>query len=266
MYWINGQQHEALAPSDRGLQFGDGCFTTARVVEGKIDLLPWHLERMEQAAQRLFLPTVDWGALEREMRHAGETIQLGVIKAILTRGSGGRGYSPHGCKHPTRIVSRSTYPGHYLQWQDSGINLVLSPVQLARNPLLAGLKHLNRLEQVLIRAYLDQTEAHEALVLDSEGMLVECCAANLFWRKGKDVFTPSLDHAGVAGVMRRRVSELLQHSEYSLHQVYEPLETLAEADEVLVCNALMPLLPVNAAQAWRYHSRQLYEFLRPHCK
>ncbi|WP_337261841.1 MULTISPECIES: aminodeoxychorismate lyase [unclassified Serratia (in: enterobacteria)] len=265
MYWINGQQHDALAPSDRGLQFGDGCFTTARIVEGKIDLLPWHIERMQQAAQRLLMPAVDWLALEREMVHAAESITLGVVKAILTRGSGGRGYSPHGCEHPTRIISRSTYPQHYLQWREQGIRLAVSPVALARNPLLAGLKHLNRLEQVLIRAHLDQTDAEEALVLDTTGMLVECCAANLFWRKGKEVFTPSLAQAGVAGLMRRRVIELLAGSEYQLHSVSEPLETLADADEVLVSNALMPLLPVNEAHSWRYHSRQMYDFLRPHC-
>ncbi|HIE2219572.1 TPA: aminodeoxychorismate lyase, partial [Serratia marcescens] len=189
----------------------------------------------------------------------------GVVKAILTRGSGGRGYSPTGCENPTRIVARSSYPAHYLQWREQGITLALSPVALARNPLLAGLKHLNRLEQVLIRAHLDQTAADEALVLDTAGMLVECCAANLFWRKGKAVFTPDLSQAGVAGLMRRRVIALLAGSEYRLHCVSEPLETLADADEVLVSNALMPLLPVNVAQSWRYHSRQLYDFLRPHC-
>lgn len=265
MYWINGQQHDALAPSDRGLQFGDGCFTTARVIDGRIELLPWHIERLQQAAQRLMMPVTDWGVLESEMVHAAESIPLGVVKAILTRGSGGRGYSPQGCENPTRIVSRSAYPTHYLSWREQGINLALSPVALARNPLLAGLKHLNRLEQVLIRAHLDQTNADETLVLDTAGMLVECCAANLFWRKGKAVFTPDLSQAGVAGLMRRRVIELLVGSEYSLHYVSEPLVTLADAEEVLVSNALMPLLPVNTAQSWRYRSRQLYDFLRPHC-
>jgi len=265
MYWINGHQHNALAPSDRGLQFGDGCFTTARVTEGKIDLLPWHIERLQLAAQRLMLPACDWSALEDEMVHAAESIPLGVVKAILTRGSGGRGYSPKGCEAPTRIVSRSSYPMHYLPWRERGISLTLSPVALGRNPLLAGLKHLNRLEQVLIRTHLDQTAADEALVLDTAGMLVECCAANLFWRKGKAVFTPDLGQAGVAGLMRRRVIELLSGSEYSLHCVSEPLETLADAEEVLVSNALMPLLPVNTGQSWRYPSRQLYDFLRPHC-
>ncbi|CAI2441870.1 aminodeoxychorismate lyase [Serratia entomophila] len=265
MYWIDGQRHDALAPSDRGLQFGDGCFTTARVIDGKIDLLPWHIERLQQAAQRLMLPAIDWAACEQEMTHAAESIPLGVVKAILTRGSGGRGYGPAGCENPTRIVSRSGYPAHYLQWREQGISLALSPVPLARNPLLAGLKHLNRLEQVLIRAHLDQTAADEALVLDTAGMLVECCAANLFWRKGKAVFTPDLSQAGVAGLMRRRVIALLAGTEYRLHYVSEPPDTLAGADEVLVSNALMPLLPVNAAHLWRYRSRQLYDFLRPHC-
>ncbi|HFK7184470.1 TPA: aminodeoxychorismate lyase [Serratia odorifera] len=265
MYWINGQQHDALTPSDRGLQFGDGCFTTARVVDGQIDLLPWHIERMQQAAQRLMLPHTDWPALELEMRHAAESIPLGVVKAILTRGSGGRGYSPQGCSHATRIVSRSAYPQHYLRLRERGIRLALSPVPLARSPLLAGLKHLNRLEQVLIRAHLDQTDADEALVLDTAGLLVECCAANLFWRKGKAVYTPDLGQAGVAGLMRRRVMALLAGSEYALYCVSEPLTTLADADEVLVSNALMPLLPVNMAHQWHYHSRRLYDFLSPHC-
>lgn len=265
MYWINGQQHGTLQPSDRGLQFGDGCFTTARVIAGKIDLLPWHLERMQQAAQRLLLPNVDWALFKCEMSHAAKSTLHGVVKAVLTRGAGGRGYSPRGCCNPTRIVSCSPYPDHYERWREEGISLVVSPIQLACNPLLAGVKHLNRLEQVLIRAHLDQVGANEALVLDTTGMLVECCAANLFWRKGKQVFSPSLEQAGVAGVMRRKVIELLIDSDYLLHFVREPLETLVDADEILVCNALMPLLPVNAIQAWRYDSRQLYDFLRPHC-
>lgn len=265
MYWVNGQRHDALALSDRGLQFGDGCFTTARVTDGKVDLLSWHIERLQQAAQRLMLPSTDWMAFELEMVHAAESISLGVVKAILTRGCGGRGYSPAGCEHPTRIVARNNYPMHYLQWREQGISLALSPVPLGRNPLLAGLKHLNRLEQVLIRAYLDQTAADEALVLDTAGMLVECCAANLFWRKGKAIFTPDLSQAGVAGLMRRRVIALLAGSKYGLHFVSEPLDTLADADEVLVSNTLMPVLPVNTVQSWHYRSRQLYNFLRPNC-
>ncbi|WP_127956388.1 aminodeoxychorismate lyase [Serratia microhaemolytica] len=265
MYWINGQASKTLSVSDRGLQFGDGFFTTCRVIAGEIDLLPWHLERMRQAAERLLFPAIDWLLLQQEMQHAAQSVQLGVVKAIITRGSGGRGYSPQGCQAATRIVSRGVYPAHYLQWCERGITLAVSPVVLAQNPLLAGIKHLNRLEQVLIRSHLEQTTADEAVVLDTSGILVECCAANLFWRKGKAVFTPCLQQAGVAGLMRRKVMALLADRDYTLHVVREPLQTLADADEVILCNALMPLLPVTRLETWHYHSRQLFYELKPHC-
>lgn len=89
----------------------------------------------------------------------------GVLKVIISRGSGGRGYSAMNCQAATRILSVSAYPAYYSQWRKQGITLTLSPIPLGRNPYLAGLKHLNRLEQVLIRSHLEQTDADEALVL-----------------------------------------------------------------------------------------------------
>ncbi|ELM3738736.1 aminodeoxychorismate lyase [Yersinia ruckeri] len=265
MFLINGVVQDQLSATDRGLQFGDGCFTTARVVNGQICWLPMHIQRLQQEAERLLLPTIDWSLLQQEMTELAHQSAQGVVKVILTRGSGGRGYSGVGCEHPTRILSLSDYPAHYSLWCEQGITLALSPIPLAQNPLLAGIKHLNRLEQVLIRAHLEQTTADEALVLDTAGHLVECCAANLFWRKGDTVFTPDLSQSGVAGIMRRRIMARLFASKYKLHCVSEPLETLQDADEVLICNALMPLISVNQAHKWIYSSRQLYEFLRPHC-
>lgn len=265
MYWINGILQDHLKVTDRGIHFGDGCFTTAYICHGRIELLSWHLERLQHATERLLIPALAWSQLQQEMEQSVKAVAQGVLKVIITRGSGGAGYSGKGCENPTRILAIAPYPQHYLRWRQSGITLILSAVALARNPLLAGLKHLNRLEQVLIRTHLEQTVAHEAVVLDTEGMLVECCAANLFWRKGDQVYTPALTHSGVTGVMRRQIMALLQDSHYSLHVVTQPLATLADADEVLICNALMPLLPVNHVQNWSYHSRQLFDFLNPLC-
>jgi len=265
MYWINGQQQNEIAVSDRGLQFGDGGFTTARIEAGQIQLLPMHIQRLQQASARLLLPELDWPLLTAEMQQAAASTVQGVLKVILTRGSGGRGYSGQGCSQATRIITVSAYPTHYSDWQQQGIRLALSPVMLGRNPLLAGLKHLNRLEQVLIRQHLDNTDAQEALVLDTAGLLVECCAANLFWRKGQQVFTPSVNQAGVDGIMRRHILALLAESPYQAQVVEQPLIALADADEVLVSNALMPILPVNQAEQWQYSSRQLYHFLHSHC-
>ncbi|MFW5387270.1 aminodeoxychorismate lyase [Yersinia sp. 2542 StPb PI] len=265
MFWINGIEQNLISASDRSVQFGDGCFTTARVSHGRVVWLDKHILRLQQATERLLMPTVNWNALTKEMVEAANHTEDGVLKVIISRGSGGRGYSGTACQHPTRIISLSDYPAHYHSWRERGISLALSPVTLARSPLLAGVKHLNRLEQVLIRAHLEQTEADETLVLDTAGLLVECCAANLFWRKGDAIFTPDLSLSGVDGIMRQMIITCLAGHGQQVAIVAQPLEALADADEIIVCNALMPLLPVNRADKWLYHSRQLFDFLNQHC-
>jgi len=99
------------------------------------------------------------------------------------------------------------------------------------------------------------------LVMDTSGMLVECCAANIFWREGNQVFTPDLSHSGVDGIMRQRLINLLNASElFSLEIVSEPVSRLAKADEVIICNALMPILPVKQVENWHYGASKLYDF------
>lgn len=266
MFWINGKPRRQLPLGDRATQFGDGFFTTARVRAGLIDLLPYHLERLAQAAERLLFPMVDWQALRLEMRSVAELQRQGVLKVIISRGRGARGYSAADCKAPTRILSCAPAPAHYDAWRHRGVNLSLSPVRLACSPLLAGIKHLNRLEQVLVRAHLDRDAgADEALVLDTEGKVVECCAANIFWRKGNVVYTPDLTQAGVAGVMRRHIIRLLADSPFTLDEVRALPADLDDAQEVLICNALMPVLPVSRIEQRRYAAGALYEFVSPHC-
>ena len=119
---------------------------------------------------------------------------------------------------------------------------------------------------MLIRSHLEQTDADEALVLDSEGWVTECCAANLFWRKGQDVFTPRLDQAGVNGIMRQHIIAQLAASPYQLIEVVALPEALADADEVLICNALMPLAPVQHYAGLDWPSRELYQYLAPLCE
>ncbi|MGM5618031.1 aminodeoxychorismate lyase [Klebsiella sp. K5-308] len=266
MYLINGAESETLAVNDRSVQFGDGCFTTARIVRGRVQLLSAHLARLQKACEQLFIPYDDWALLAHEMAHLAQPHQDGVLKVIITRGAGGRGYSAAGCVNPVRILSVSPWPEHYLRWREEGISVTLSPVRLGRNPSLAGLKHLNRLEQVLIRSHLEQTDADEALVLDSDGWLTECCAANLFWRKGSDVFTPRLDRAGVNGIMRQYILAKLAPSPFRVVEATMRPEALSEADEVLVCNALMPLVPVRRWNDKRWSTRELYHFLAPLCE
>jgi len=103
-------------------------------------------------------------------------------------------------------------------------------------------------------------------VVDTAGMLVECCAANLFWRKGHQVFTPDLTHSGVAGIMRQRIISVLQQRwDLSIEEVSEAPQALSDAEEVIICNALMPILPVKKIENWHYNDSQLFDFLTPYC-
>lgn len=266
MFLINGQWHSEISASDRAVQFGDGCFTTARILRGQVRYLSAHLRRLEQACEALLITQVDWQALEQEISSLVKGQTDGVLKVILSRGAGGRGYSASLCESPSRILSISPRPTFYDAWRQQGVKLALSPIRLGQNPALAGIKHLNRLEQVLIRTRLEQTDAQEALVLDSDGLLVECCAANLFWRKGDQVFTPYVDKSGVNGTMRQHIISALENSPWHCQQVRETSDTLADADEVIICNALMPVIPVRQAETWHYNLGALYQFLAPLCE
>lgn len=263
MFLINGHKQESLAVSDRATQFGDGCFTTARVIDGKVSLLSAHIQRLQDACQRLMISCDFWPQLEQEMKTLAAEQQNGVLKVVISRGSGGRGYSTLNSGPATRILSVTAYPAHYDRLRNEGMTLALSPVRLGRNPHLAGIKHLNRLEQVLIRSHLEQTNADEALVLDSEGWVTECCAANLFWRKGNVVYTPRLDQAGVNGIMRQFCIRLLAQSSYQLVEVQASLEESLQADELLHDGeAIQVVLSSQASAEFHGDAFMLYRRMR----
>lgn len=278
MFLINGNWQNNLSVTDRAIQFGDGCFTTARILGGQVQLLARHIQRLCVACSRLSITPPDWRQLSEEMQQLARlsspavsekpqqsSRNQAVLKVIISRGSGGRGYSPAACHNSTRILWLTDYPQHYDCWRQQGVKLALSAVRLGCNPLLAGIKHLNRLEQVLIRQQL-ASDAQEALVLDSDGMLIECAAANLFWCQGNDIFTPQLEQCGVAGVMRQYIIDLLEQHGRVVHQVRRPLADIQHASEMLICNALMPVLPVRQAQHWLFDCHELYHFLAPLCE
>ncbi|MEY0452384.1 aminodeoxychorismate lyase [Proteus terrae] len=270
MYWVNGQQQQNVDASDRAVQFGDGCFTTLAVELGDPVLLSAHINRLKQGCNALFLPHPNWSELEKQIIDVASLAQTkSVIKIIISRGYGGRGYSSNGFITPTVIISLSSYPTHYLRQQNEGVSLGISPVTLGQNPLLAGIKHLNRLEQVLIKYHLEKTEFDDALVCDNEGYLVEANAANLFWRKGDSLFTPNLINSGVNGIMRQSIFQLAQKNHWKIDIVREKPETLYQANEIWLTNALMPVIPVSQItfsddKCYKYPSRDYYHVVLQH--
>ena len=254
---INGISSNTISAIDRGLAYGDGLFSTIKLEFG--DVIDWqlHLERMQLGATRLFFPDVDWLALEKEVFESAQRVKVAphsVLKVILSRGSGGRGYSVEGCDQPLRIISLSTFPTHYLQWQQKGIAIVRCETQLGRNKQLAGLKSLARLEQVLIKQELASKEAVEGLVSDEFGHVIEGCAANLFIYLNAQWVTPKLDYCGVAGVMRKRI---LQHDLIGVLEKEISLDDVEQASCLCLTNALMGIVPIKQYQQKIYSKKQL---------
>ena len=213
---------------------------------GKVRLWPYHLDRLQETLVRLDICPPDWEALAQTVNQlAASYPDKGGLKVLISRGSGGRGYSAAGCTDTQVVVSNFAWPEHYRQWQLQGIAMGVCQQRLSHSPMLAGYKHLNRLEQVLLKREAEQHQWLDAVALDVAGNVVEAIASNIFWRKGNTVYTPDLALSGVRGVMRRHVLQLVTELDYCLEIVNSPLDSLLCADEVFITNALMALVPVN---------------------
>lgn len=238
---VDGQEADSISIYDRGLAYGDGCFTTALIIDGEVAMLAQHLNRLVVQSQQLGLPKFDINALKDSMSEISAGINIGIVKVIITCGSGGRGYSRHGAEQAKVIVSVYDYPKIYPQWQKHGISLGISEQKLGINPMLAGLKHLNRLEQVMLRAELDKRPEDDLLVCDINGSVIECCSANVFWLKAGQWQTPILNTAGVAGLMRANI--LLNNVE--IQQGHYSLAQLDNIDAMFITNAILGIVPVK---------------------
>ena len=257
MMLINGKKSNKIAATDRGLAYGDGLFSTIKVESGQLCLWAFHLQRLQLGAKRLFFPDIDWCVLTNEVELLAASLadkSNAVIKVIITRGSGGRGYSIQGCSEPLRILSDHDYPHFYRQWQSEGIDVIQCQQTLSINPQLAGLKTLNRLEQVLIKCELERHHALEGIVCDTDGNVIEACTANVFLYLNKQWVTPQLDGCGVKGVKRRQVMESALKANISMIEKQVSIDDLFNADAVFVTNALMGIVPIKKFQAHHYSS------------
>ncbi|PKG38687.1 aminodeoxychorismate lyase [Psychromonas sp. Urea-02u-13] len=248
---INGIKSNQINALDRGLAYGDGLFTTINVEFGVAQLWDFHLQRLTLGAQKLFFPDIDWQQLSTEVIQTAALFAAEpnhVLKVILTRGSGGRGYSAKGCDSVMRIISNGTYPEFYFDWQKKGIDVILCESTLSSNKQLAGLKTLNRLDQVLIKNELESKQAVEGLVCDDNGYVIEACTANIFIYLDGIWQTPILDKSGVAGVQRRNIMSRAKATGIDIIESYIHQDKLSEATAICLTNALMGVVPVKRYQ------------------
>ena len=245
------QPCDAIAPNDRGFLYGDGLFSSVRVREGVPRLWAHHIDRLQQAQQRLGLQ-FDLTELTRQAFEYAAQLQHGTLKIIVSRGAGQRGYLPP--DQPAAVyfqlfpsAARSDEPqadGVFVV--DQIASGVLQAPRLGHvMPELAGLKTLNRLEQVLLRQALVQTTWSEGLVLDLDGMVVEGVQSNCWWLREGQWQTPCLQRAGIAGVMRAEIMRRMQQRQIDFGQVRLHVGELHQIESLFFCNTITGILAVN---------------------
>lgn len=248
MILINGQPEDRIDVRDRGLQYGDGLFETIAFRLQQLEFLDAHLHRLQRGTDhlKLHLNQSDITDIKSDLQLITADFQNdAVIKIMLTRGVGGRGYQYPADFSVNRIVSRHPWPD-YPPSHQNGVDVRICEQRLALNPQLAGIKHLNRLEQVLARGEWRDTTIAEGLMLDTDGHLIEGTMSNILLFRQDALLTPALDKCGIQGVMRGLLLQAVQQMGMTVHETPLTVNDLLTADECLLCNSIMGIWPIRS--------------------
>lgn len=243
MRLVNGASVDTIPVADRGFAYGDGVFRTLRAEKG--EPLHWRKQfnKLADDCARLNIPCPPATILLPEVRATAQPYERAVVRITVTRGSGLRGYAPPVPSTPLRVVdvaAQAPQPDVVA----SGISAHLCQLRLASQPVLAGVKHLNRLENVLARAEWTTPGILEGVLLDQQDLVIGGTMSNLFIAEGRRLYTPLLDRCGVAGVTRSRVMALAAKAGVACHAEHLPLQRVLEADEVFFVNSVIALWPL----------------------
>lgn len=246
MYLLNGKNKHSIDFEDRGFQYGDGLFETIRVSRHTPLFLDLHLARLAEGCQRLLIPSPDRTLLVEESVQLAARQADAVLKIIITRGQGGRGYKPPANVAVTRLLGLYPPPNYPENFYTSGISLRICQYRLASNPVLAGIKHLNRLEQILARAeWSDADDFQEGVMMNQAGHVIEGTMSNLFLVQNGILLTPPIDQCGVSGIVRRIILDLAKQLKIPVHEEHFTLGQLFQADEVFMTNSIIGIWPVK---------------------
>ncbi|MGA7541013.1 MAG: aminodeoxychorismate lyase [Steroidobacteraceae bacterium] len=247
---VNGEAGGDLSVLDRGLHFGDGVFETIACLHHRPRFLALHLERLTHGCRVLGFPPPAAHLLREELERLAGVQARSIVKLIVTRGPAlVRGYAVSGSEQATRLMIRYPWPVEDPNLWRQGVNVRIAAVRLGENPALAGLKHCNRLEQILARAEPGAAEAAEALMFSRSGKLVSGTMTNVFLIDGPAqaprLRTPAIDLCGVAGIMRRVVLREAANAGLSAHEADLWPADVAAASEVFLTNARVGIWPVR---------------------
>lgn len=264
MILVNGVISDSIPAIDRGLAYGDGVFRTLLMRGSRPLHWPLHYAKLAADCRALDMACPSEPVLAREISHA-ESEPDCVLKIIVTRGAGQRGYAPPPAAQATRVVMTAPLPRYPEEFAQTGIEARFCDIRLGLQPALAGLKHLNRLENVLARAEWDDPAITEGVLLDIEGNVIGGTMSNLFIVERGALFTPDLTRCGVAGVTRARLMRAATAHGMSCHIENISSGRLLQADAILLVNSIIGLWQVVrlAGRAWTPMTvaRQLREWL-----
>ena len=245
---VDGEITTQVSALDRGFGYGDGLFESIRLVDGRAPLWPRHMQRLADGCARLRILPPDPQQLWSEAQQVSEGIAQAVVRITVTRGIGERGYALPATPQPCRVVAAFAAPSPGNDVFRHGLHMRVCDLRLAEQPLLAGIKHLNRLEQVLARAEWSDPAIAEGLLLDGHDRVISATMANLFAVIEDVLLTPPLERCGVAGVAR---AEVLANCPQA-RVVELSLQALSTASEIFLSSSVRGILPVKSVDEWSY--------------
>lgn len=254
---VNGVATTLLDVADRGLAYGDGVFRTLRCDGGKLLHWPRHYTKLQAncAALGIVCPAAElWLADLRQLAPHDA-----VVKLTVTRGLSARGYAVDASQTATRISQISALPAYAPQLANEGVVVRHCDWRLSLQPQLAGVKHLNRLDQVMARREWSDSGIFDGLMLNARGELVEGVISNLFLLRDQVLLTHPLLDCGVAGVTRQRVLDCAAELGIACAEVALSVDDLYQADEVMLCNSLFGLVPIRLCLATAGRPEQRWE-------
>jgi len=223
---------------DRGLAYGDGVFRTLRTQDHRPVWWADHFAKLAADCAALNLECPDEALLHSEVCQVSEAGQ-GVVKILITRGAGARGYAPPVDPRGNRIVLSTPMPPYTQSGMADAVVARWCTLRLARQPRLAGIKHLNRLENVLARAEWDDPAIFEGLLRDDRDEVIGGVTSNVFWAKDGTLYTPELSECGVAGVTRARLLRAAARRNIPVRIGRWLPDAILAADEVMICNSVI---------------------------
>ena len=260
---INGSFAGHVSATDRGLNYGDGLFETIAVFSGIPALWNQHISRLTESCHRLAFPAPDSSLLLHEVKKVIDpSVSRQVVKILLTRGVGGRAYAPPQPATVSRIISVHDWPDYPDNYLQQGVMLALSDVPLGQSPLLAGIKHTNRLEQVMAR-YSMPDSAFDTLMVDIDNNAIEASSSNLFVWDNQQLLTPELNKNGVSGVIRQLVIDSAKQLDITVIEREISVSELVGADGLFITNSIVAVAPVRRFDRHQYDVSKLpMRFLR----